>query len=70
MTNLTLAATYQNRFLASLRGWLQEALAEWRKERLARETAAALHSLSDRELEDIGLSRFEIDSTARAAAMK
>ena len=33
-----------------------------------RETVAELSRLSDRELEDLGISRFEIDSVARGDA--
>lgn len=44
-------------------------LAKVRAYRLYRQTARELSALSDRELTDLGISRFQIDSVARQNAV-
>ena len=66
--------THQNGFLngffAALNDWVQKTITERQNEKLIKVTAAKLHALTDRELEDIGICRFEIDTIARAAVIK
>lgn len=45
-------------------GFLASAWAQFQSWRLARQTMAELRALSDRELEDIGLTRIDIERIA------
>jgi uncharacterized protein YjiS (DUF1127 family) len=57
---------------AGLGAWIRKARQEYRIEmqrrRLYRETHAELDGLSDRDLQDIGISRMQIPAIAREAA--
>lgn len=44
------------------------AIASWKRWQSYAETVRQLQSLDDRELDDLGISRCEIESVARAAA--
>jgi uncharacterized protein YjiS (DUF1127 family) len=57
------ASTEPGRFIARLQSWWVAYLA-WR---LEREAALQLEALSDRELQDIGLRRCEIEGAVKGA---
>ncbi len=74
MTAVTYAVNDQNRLTAlfrgwmtSFRGWIEEAANRFLMEQKARKAAAELHAMTDRELDDIGISRYDIDSAVRTA---
>ena len=71
MSVFTLTTTQPNgllkHYFLKVSGKIKELIVEHQKEKLIRKTANQLHMLSDRDLEDIGISRFEIDTEARNA---
>ena len=67
MSTITLTTTNQSQFLQTIRELTHHYLTEWRQARQIQKTVAALNRLSARELEDIGLARFEIEDAARSA---
>lgn len=67
MATLTLTNTHQSRFIAFVRKLVINTITEWRNQRQVEKTVAALSVLSDRELEDIGLARYQIEAVARAS---
>ena len=54
-------------FFADLKAAFSERLAQYRAYRTTREELA---QLSDRELSDLGVTRFDIDAIARQAALR
>lgn len=64
MATMTLPITHQSRFSPS-QNWVQRLLTNWRNERQVQKTMDVLNALSERQLEDIGLSRYEIEEVAR-----
>jgi uncharacterized protein YjiS (DUF1127 family) len=48
-------------------GWFSGLLSDFRRWRLERQTFAALSDLSDRELEDLGIKRWQLREVARRA---
>ena len=65
MTTMTAAAPRRTGGFAWLREWFANGVANCRKETQIRRTIAELRSLSDRELEDIGINRYDIDTAVR-----
>ena len=64
MTTMTISATRQNRVFTAIREWTKSAIARWHAAANFRRTAAALNALTDRELDDIGITRDQITSIA------
>lgn len=48
-------------------GWFAGAVAEFRRWRMERQTFDALSELSDRELDDLGIKRWQLRQVARRA---
>ena len=68
MTTMTIAAARQNRVFTAIREWVRSAITSWRAAAGFRKTAVELNSLTDRELEDIGITRDQITAIAYGAS--
>ena len=68
MTTITAAAARRTSGFAWFRGWFANSLAAYRREAQIRRTIDELNALSDHELDDIGINRYDIEATVRGQA--
>lgn len=66
MTTLTIAAPHKGHNIKPM-NWFQKLVQKSAFERKVSKTVSALKALSDHELEDIGINRYEIEEVARKA---
>lgn len=66
MATLTIAAPLEGHNIKPL-NWFQKLVQKYAFECKVNQTVSALNALSDHELEDIGINRYEIEEVARKA---